>query len=183
MNSKDLCLIDYLPELCRGGFTALKIEGRNKSSYYVANTVRIYREAMDAYFAEGAAYHCQNRWHEELSKISHREYTAGFAEGQAAESSMRYSYGGYIRNYDFTAIIRGKREDMLLLEQRNHIGIGDELEIIFPNGSNTFFQVGKIYDEGGLSLSVANHPRQLIAIPYGSDLEINQPLIVRRPVK
>jgi putative protease len=183
MNSKDLCLLDDIPRLCDGRFSALKIEGRNKSAYYVANAVRVYRAAIDAYHAEGDEYYCRDAWHAELAKISHRQYTRAFADGPAEASAMRYDDGGYIRNYDFCAIIRKKRHGMLVLEQRNHIGIGDKLEIIFPDGSNAFFSAEHIYDQEGIPLQAARHPRELISIPYPFTREIKPPLIVRRPVK
>lgn len=183
MNSKDLCLLDDIPRLCDGSFTALKIEGRNKSAYYVASTVRIYRTAIDACVTDGEAYYCRNAWHEELDKISYRQYTRAFAEGPATASSIRYNDGGYIRNYDFCAVVREKRGDMLILEQRNHIGIGDRLEIIFPDGSNEAFYVRHIYDQKGLRKNTACHPREMICIPYDSARKIEPPLIVRRLVK
>ena len=164
MNSRDLCLIDYIPQLCSGQFASLKIEGRNKSAYYVANAVRIYRAAIDAYAADPNHYSCDPQWHQELAKISHREYTAAFAEGQAASSSMRYDDGGYIREYDFTAIIKEISDSMLLLEQRNHIAVGDQLEIICPDGKNIPLTAVKIFDEDGVPLSAARHPRQLSLI-------------------
>ena len=183
MNSRDLCLIDYIPQLCSGQFASLKIEGRNKSAYYVANAVRIYRAAIDAYAANPNHYSCDPQWHQELAKISHREYTAAFAEGQAASSSMRYDDGGYIREYDFTAIIKEISDSMLLLEQRNHIAVGDQLEIICPDGKNIPLTAVKIFDEDGVPLSAARHPRQLIQIPNPGLPGLKPPLIVRRPVK
>ena len=183
MNSRDLCLIDYIPQLCSGQFASLKIEGRNKSAYYVANAVRIYRAAIDAFTADPDGYACDPRWRQELAKISHREYTAAFAEEQAGASSMRYEDGGYIRDYDFTAIIREMNDDMLLLEQRNHIAVGDALEIICPDGSNIPLVATQIYDEYGVPLAAARHPRQLVRIPNPGLTALSTPLIVRRPVK
>ncbi len=183
MNSRDLCLLDYIPQLCSGNFASLKIEGRNKSAYYVANAVRIYRAAIDA-FAAGPEHYCPNPlWQQDLAKISHREYTAAFAEGPAAASSMRYEDGGYIRGYDFTAVVKEIRKDMLLLEQRNHIAVGDQLEIICPDGSNIPLRAEKIFDEYGVPLAAARHPRQLILLPNPGLGDLQPPLIVRRPVK
>ncbi len=183
MNSKDLCLLDYIPALCQSGFAGLKIEGRNKSAYYVANAVRIYRAAIDAYCADPAGYHCQESWPEELTKISHREYTDAFAQHNPGAESMRYEDGGYVRGYDFTAVLKEKQGDKLVLEQRNHIGIGDELEILLPGSANIGFNVQHIYDEDGLPLTAARHPRQIITIPAEIEEDIACPLIVRRPAK
>ncbi|MBQ1501396.1 MAG: U32 family peptidase C-terminal domain-containing protein [Firmicutes bacterium] len=183
MNSRDLCLLAYIPTLCRGGFSSLKIEGRNKSAYYVANCVRVYRAALDAYAADPEHYVCDPRWYEELQKVSHRRYTEAFAEGPAAASSMRYDDGGYVRGYDFAAVLRKAEAGSLLLEQRNHIAIGDELEIILPDGGSISVPVGEIYDEDGLPLAAANHPRQLVRIPFASQWELDAPLILRRPAR
>lgn len=183
MNSRDLCLLDYIPQLCSGSFASLKIEGRNKSAYYVANAVRIYRAAIDAFAAAPEHYYPNPLWQQELAKISHRGYTAAFAEGPAAAASIRYEDGGYIRGYDFTAVIKEICKDMLLLEQRNYIAVGDQLEIICPDGSNIPLHAEKIFDEYGVPLAAARHPRQLIQIPNPGLGDLQPPLIVRRPVK
>lgn len=183
MNSRDLCLIDYIPELCSGRFASLKIEGRNKSAYYVANAVRIYRAAIDAYAADPRHYACDPLWRQELAKISHRQYTAAFAEGAAGAESMRYDDGGYVRGYDFTAIVREINAQQLLLEQRNHFAPGDQLEIICPDGRNIPLTVDQLCDESGLPLAAARHPRQLIRMPNPGLSQLQPPLIVRRPVK
>ena len=183
MNSRDLCLIDYIPELCSGRFASLKIEGRNKSAYYVANAVRIYRAAIDAYATDPQHYACDPLWRQELAKISHRQYTAAFAEGAAGAESMRYDDGGYVRGYDFAAIVREINAQQLLLEQRNHFAPGDQLEIICPDGRNSPLTVDQLCDESGLPLAAARHPRQLIRMPNPGLSQLQPPLIVRRPVK
>ena len=183
MNSKDLCLIRQIPRLCGGGFASLKIEGRNKSAYYVANCVRIYRAALDAYAADPEHYCLDPLWEEELSKISHRSYTQAFAEGITGWESQRYDDGGYIRGYDFTAIVRDICPGYLLLEQRNHIAAGDKLEIILPDGTFRSLPAEHIYDENGLPLKAANHPHQLVKVPFANSGGMSPPLIVRRPVR
>ena len=183
LNSRDLCLIDHIPQLCDGNFAALKIEGRNKSIYYVANVVRTYRAAIDAFFDERDKYFCREEWKEELAKVSHRQYTSAFAVSEADDSSMRYHSSGYVRGYDFCAIVSGFNEGMLHLQQRNHIALGEELEIIFPDGSNSRFTASQIFDQDGLPLDAARHPKETILIPYMPEREIRTPLVVRRPAK
>jgi U32 family peptidase len=181
MNSKDLCLLAQIPRLCSSGFAALKIEGRNKSAYYVASVTRIYRAAIDAYNREGADYYCRDEWGQELARVSHRAYTEAFATSKATADSMRYADGGYLRAYDFTAVLHGAAEGMLLLEQRNQIKLGDELEILLPDGGNIMLRAERIFDQEGRALLAASHPRQMIRIPGVIDPRWPLPLIVRRP--
>lgn len=183
MNSRDLCLLDHIPEIISGGFASLKIEGRNKSAYYVANCVRIYRAALDAYAADPQHFMVDPAWHEELAKVSHRCYTEAFAKGAAGAESMRYDDGGYVRGYDFTAIVHGYENGYLQLEQRNHIAVGDELEIILPDASHVTVPVAKIYDEDGLPVAAANHPHQRIRIPFAGKIDGEFPLIARRQAR
>ena len=179
MNSKDLCLLPSLPEIVACGISSLKIEGRNKSAYYAANVTRIYRAALDAIAAEGEAYYMRPEWMEELQKVSHREYTEGFAHGKPDASTMRYENSGYEREQDFCAIVLGVDSRGLLMEQRNKITLGDELEIILPNGSNNTVIINEMYDYlSDKQIESAPHPKQKIIIP--ADLKTETPLIARR---
>lgn len=180
MNSKDLCLIDRVPALVRAGFASWKIEGRNKSAYYVANTVRIYRQALDCYLQEGAAYYTRPEWREELEKISHREYTENFALHQPDEKDFRYQSSQNSRGWDFAAVLHACKEGRLWLEQRNYFQIGDCLEVILPDGSNRLLPVSAIYDEEDQPLDAARHPKQSVSIPFAGELDCSQPLICRR---
>lgn len=183
LNSKDLCLIDLIPELMQTNINAWKIEGRNKSAYYVANTVRVYRAALNSFMDERENYICRPVWREELSKISHRDYTTGFAQGRAGEESFRYQDGGYIRDYDFVAVILKQEAGWLHLEQRNHFLPGDKLEILLPGGDNQVLAVEAIYNQHHQRLDAARHPQQKLLLPYvGPDLPLH-PLICRRSVR
>lgn len=183
LNSRDLCLIDLIPELAAAGIGAWKIEGRNKSAYYVANTVRVYRAALDAYLAEGEDYACRPAWREELRKISHRDYTTGFALGQPGADAFRYPDGGYIRGYDFAAIILAQEAGWLHLEQRNHFQPGDRLEILLPDGGNQDLIVEAVYDRQQQRLDAARHPRQRLLLPYAGPELPPHPLICRRAAR
>lgn len=180
MNSKDLCLIDRVPELVEAGFSSWKIEGRNKSAYYVANTVRVYRQALDCYLREGEAYSARPGWREELEKISHREYTENFALHQPDEKDFRYQSSQSSRGWDFAAVLHDCKDGRLWLEQRNYFQIGDELELILPDGSNRLLPINAIYDEEGQALDAARHPKQKVSIPFSGKLDCSQPLICRR---
>ena len=180
MNSKDLCLIDRIPELVQGGFSSWKIEGRNKSAYYVANTVRVYRQALNAYQQEGEEYQTRPQWREELEKISHREYTENFALHEPGEHDFRYHSSANSRDWDFAAVLHDCHDGRLWLEQRNHFVPGDSLELLLPDGGNMLFPVTAIYDEEGQELDAARHPKQRISIPYAGQLDCYFPLICRR---
>ena len=179
-NSRDLCLLPYLPQLIRGGFTSWKIEGRNKSAYYVANVVRIYKAALNCYLKEPDNWLCRNEWMEELEKVSHRQYTSNFAMGQPDADSLRYFDSQPVRNYDFAAVALSWDNGLLKLEQRNHIVPGDEIDVLLPDGCLWSFLVKELFDEEGRRIASANHPRQLIYIPCVPPPDIQMPLICRR---
>ena len=178
MNSKDLCLLRLLPELAAAGISSLKIEGRNKSVYYVANVTRIYRAALDALFAEKEKYYLRPEWQEELTKISHREYTEGFALGKPNQTAQRYAKGDYLRGYDFCGVVNQISDGLLHIEQRNNLRLGDELEILLPDATNLCLTLARMFDEEGNPIEVAPHPLQKITVP--SDLFFNVPAIIRR---
>ena len=179
-NSRDLCLLPYLPHLIRGRFTSWKIEGRNKSAYYVANVVRIYREALNSYLKEPGNWLCRSEWLQELEKVSHRQYTSNFAISQPDADSYRYFDGQPVRNYDFAAVALSWDNGLLKLEQRNHIVPGDEIEVLLPDGGLWTITVKEIFDEEGRRIASANHPRQFFFIPCTPPPAIQLPLICRR---
>jgi len=180
MNSRDLCLLEYIPKLCTSGIASLKIEGRNKSAYYVANCVRVYRAALDAWAADPEKFALDPLWMQELEKVSHRGYTDAFAQGQAGSASIRSEHGGYIRGYDFAAIAHEAEGNRLWLEQRNYFAAGDELELILADGRNIALPVNKMQDEDGEPITVANHPKQRVSVefPFGGELPL--PLLARK---
>lgn len=183
MNSRDLCLIGRVRELMEGGFTAWKIEGRNKSAYYAANTTRIYRAAIDAYLQDPLNYAEQQSWRQELTKLSHRGYTEGFAMTKPDQQAYRYQDGNYIRSYDFAAILWEADGDMLRLEQRNYFRLEDTLEILLPDGQNISFIVRELFDELSAPLAAANHPRQMLRVRADLPLRLAGPLVCRRAVE
>lgn len=166
MNSKDLCLLEYLPEIISAGVDSLKIEGRMKSPYYVANTVRIYRAAIDAYCADPAGYQCLSEWREELTKVSHRDYTTGFALGKPGADAHRYEDGGYLRNYSFVGLVRDQDEDYIWVEQRHKINLGDRLEMITPVGDVYEWQVERLVDKDRNPITSTPHAQMLYGIPW-----------------
>ena len=189
MNSKDLCLLPILPQIIQSGVTALKIEGRNKSAYYVANTVRIYRQALDAAWnANGQFASMQEEWLSELAKASYREYTLGFAAETPDADMQRYEDAALLRGYDFVATLEELQPNRLRLRQRNHVQPGDTLEILLPGGRNINHTVTLLTDIDFNPLAAANHPHRDFYIP--SDQQTLEqladsplPLIVRRAAR
>ena len=182
MNAKDMCLLNLLKQVLDTGTSALKIEGRNKSAYYVANITRIYREAIDKAFEEGDNFYVRQDWIDELAKVSHRDYSSGFALNSPTEKDQRYEDNSYIREYDFAAILKAVEKGYFVLEQRNNLKIGDEIEILLPDGNNLTLTINEIIGEDGEKKESAPHPKEIIRVPYDKNMykKIPLPLIVRR---
>jgi putative protease len=140
-NSKDLCLLEFIPELVASGVDSLKIEGRMKGIHYLASVVRVYREALDRYCEAPDSYRFQPELLDELHKISHRGYTTGFFFGRPAESDREY-HSRYIRNYDFVGIVDEVGHDgEVVVEVRNRITSRDALEFIGRGISSNLFRL------------------------------------------
>jgi putative protease len=166
-NSKDLCLLEHIPELVETGVNSFKIEGRMKSVYYAAVVVKAYRDAIDSYCADPLAYRLQSKWREELNKISHREYTQGFYYKKTGSEDQIYGSSSYIQPYDFIGLVRSydPKTKTALVEQRNRFMVGDEVEIIQP-GKDYFQQrITAITNEAGEMIDTAPHPQQMVRIP------------------
>lgn len=174
MNSKDLCMIEHIPQVIGSGLTSLKIEGRMKSAYYVATVVKAYREAIDAWYKDPGKYQeNKGKWLEELSKASHREFTTGFYFKEADGGLQIYDNSSYIRDYDFVGLVLDydPKSGVATVQQRNRMFVGDSIEVTGP-GRDYFVQtIEWMKDEDGNSIQSAPHPQQVIRMP------------VRQPVK
>ncbi len=165
-NSKDLCMIRYIPELVAGGLDSLKIEGRIKSIFYVAAVTGAYRKAIDAYYKEGTDWVFRDSWLDEIGKASHRLYTTGFYFGKPDEGDQNYESSQYIRDYVFTGLVKDYDPETQLatVEQRNKMSLGDTIEIAGP-GIETFTQtLDFMEDEDGITLKSAPHAQQILRI-------------------
>ncbi len=172
-NSKDLCLIGHLPEIIESGITSLKIEGRMKSSYYVATIVKAYREALDAYIADPDGYSLDPAWLDEMSKASHREYTTGFFEGKPTGKEQIYESSSYIREYDFVGLVTSYDEitGIATIEQRNRFVVGDELEVVSPKGPYRIHKVASMKNVDGENIEAAPHPQMTVYMPMDVPVE------------
>lgn len=172
-NSKDLCMIHAVDKLIESGLDSLKIEGRMKSVYYVANIVRAYREAIDTYYRDPENFVYNPEWFAEIKKVSHREFTDGFYENKPSEESQLYGSSAYIRSYDFVGVVKSydAESGMAVIEQRNNFRVGDALEIIGPDYYQSEMVVTSILNEKGESIEVAPHAQQLVQVKMPEPVE------------
>lgn len=172
-NSKDLCLIEHIPELVEAGVSSLKLEGRMKSVYYVAAVVATYRKAIDAYYKEKENYKFREEWKEELEKISHRPYTTGFAFNDANEDSQAYDKSQPVQPYDFIGMIKEYDEETKTakVQQRNHFKVGEIIECLSPSGEVFPLKIGKLTNEDGDEVEKAPHPLEMLTMEAERKLE------------
>lgn len=163
-NSRDLCMIQYIPELIQSGIKSLKVEGRMKSSYYVATVIRAYRMAMDSYLADPANYRFKNEWLEEVGKASHREFGTGFFFGKPDSSGQIYETSSYVRDFAFIGMVLDydPHTGLATVEQRNKMVVGDEIEIIGPNKEMFTQRIEKLWNDQGEEIDAAPHPQQIV---------------------
>lgn len=166
LNSKDLCLIDQIPQLIQAGASSLKIEGRMKSVYYAAAATAAYRKAIDAYYAEGDAFRVRREWREELEKISHRPYTTGFALGNPDHSAQAYARSQPEQPYDFVGLVLGWDPDTKIarIQQRNHFKTMETLECLSPEGEVFPLTIGKMTNAEGMTVLSAPHPLEIVTM-------------------
>ena len=173
MNSKDLCLLPYLPEVMACGVDSLKIEGRMKSVHYAASVTKAYRAAIDSYVKDPQNFVVRQEWREELAKVSHRPYTTGFAFGRPTAEDQVYGTSSYEQNSDFVGLVRDydAATGYALVEQRNNMKCGQELEIFPPQGDGWRQELRDMQDEDGEPITVAPHPQQLVHIRMARPVE------------
>lgn len=177
MNSKDLCMLNYIPELIEAGVDSFKIEGRVKSEYYVATVINQYRKAIDDYYEDLDRYiynRDNNVYLDEIKKVSHRDFTTAFFFGDVKNASLTYDNSSYIRLYDFVAKVLDYDEDkkLMKLQERNKFSIGDEVEIFGPKFYDKF-TIEKIYDENMQEVDNINTPMKEAYLPYDKKVQYN----------
>ncbi|MDR5658111.1 U32 family peptidase [Serpentinicella sp. ANB-PHB4] len=174
MNSKDLCMIEYIPQIIQSGINSLKIEGRMKTSYYVAVVVRAYRMAIDAYYEDPNSWHFKQDWLHEIKTVSHRDLTTGFYLNKPDHTDHIYdSNKSYVRGYQFIGLVLDydKETQIATIEQRNRFYSSDEIEIIGPGKVQYKTKVGEMTDKEGNVVEVAPHPKQILKIKVPFDLK------------
>ncbi len=178
-NSKDLCMIEHIPEIINSGITSLKIEGRVKNELYVATVVKAYREALDSYYADPENYQFKSEWLDELKNISHRRYTTGFYMGKPTGNEQVYDSSTYIQEYITVAVVKEYNPETkeAILEQRNRFFKGDQVEFITPGEKISKYKIEYMCDKDENEVEVAPHPKQIIKIK--TDIPLTEYSIVR----
>ncbi len=169
-NSKDMCMIEHIPELIESGIKSFKIEGRVKTEFYVATVVGAYRRAIDEYLKNPDEYKFNPKWLDELSKVSNRGYTTGFWFNKPDLSSQNTTDGGYIRTYDLAALFEKIENGKCVFLQKNKLSVGDEVEIMLPNDEPFSFTIDKMWDENDKEIDTAPHPMQIFKLNLNKEL-------------
>jgi U32 family peptidase len=181
-NTKDMCMIRYTPEIIESGINSFKIEGRMKTAYYVATTVRAYRMAIDEYVKDPKNWKFNPMWLEELKKGSHRHFSTGFYLDKTTTEDQNYESASYVRNYDFIGVVRGHDEKtgLPIVEQRNRMFVGDKIEIIGPHKETMHATILEMYNEEGEPIESAPHAKQIVKMKL--DVEVEEYYMLRKPI-
>ena len=165
-NSKDLCMIEHIPELIESGISSLKIEGRVKTAFYVATVIGAYRREIDRYFEDPENYKFNPDELKELCKVSHRPYTTGFYFGKPGADAQVYESSSYIRDYELIGIVKSydAQTGRMTITQRNRFFEGDVIEIMQPMKPYITIKVEDMRDEEGNHITVAPHAEQIVTI-------------------
>lgn len=177
-NSKDLCMIEYIPEMIEAGIDSFKIEGRMKTALYVATVARTYRKAIDDYLESEEKYRANLDWYRaEIAKCTYRQFTTGFYFGKPDENTQIYDNNTYVNEYIYLGIVEEIADapsafpadtgleaetQLVRIEQRNKFCVGDTIEIMKPSGDNVATKVEAMYNEAGEAVESCPHSKQLI---------------------
>ena len=169
-NSRDLCMIEHIPDLLKAGVDSLKIEGRMKTALYVASVARAYRQALDDYFESEELYESRiPEYQDAIRKCTYRRFTTGFYYGRPDESAMVYDSNTYVNEAVFLGIVEEiTPEGRARIMQRNKFSVGDRIEIMKPDGRDIPIIVKSMYNQSGERVVSAPHPKEII------DLELVQ---------
>jgi len=190
-NSKDLCMVDKIPDLVSAGINSFKVEGRMKTNLYVAVTARTYREAIDDYFESVEKYESKiEHYKEEISACTMRDFTRGFYYGKPSEEDQIYDNNTYIRNAVYMGRVDNVNEDgSISIMQKNKFSVGDEIEVMLYDGKNLKTKVSRIVDEYGRDAESAPHPKENLKVwlevidgdskPNGIGTQIEAGMILR----
>ena len=182
-NSKDLCMIDHIPELIEAGIDSFKIEGRMKTALYVAVVARTYRKAIDDYLKDEKLYRENLPYYrEQIAKWTYRQFTTGFFFGKPTHETQIYDSNTYVKEYTYLGIITGQNSEGLYgLEQRNKFSVGETIEVMKPDGRDLSVNVLRICDEEGSDMESCPHPKQRIYVDLG--IELSDQDLLRRAEK
>lgn len=173
MSSKDLCMIEHIPEMIEAGVDSLKIEGRMKTVHYVATVVNTYRKVIDAYCEDPEGYVFKQEWMDEILKAANRPVTTAFYFGSPTEQDQIFGVPPKMAKYDFAGLVLDydEKTGIATIEQRNHFAVGSEVEFFGPKRDNFIQKVEELWDEEGNPITEANRAMQKVKMR------------VRQPVK
>ena len=171
-NSKDLCMIEHIPELMEAGVDSFKIEGRMKTALYVAVTARTYRKAIDDFNQDPEVYRKNLGWYkEEIGKCTCRQFSTGFYFGKPGKAGQIYENSTYIKNYTYLGTVEEvSRDGLCRIEQKNKFSVGDVIQVMKPDGRNLAATVKGIFNEDGKAQESAPHAKQALWVDLGAEL-------------
>lgn len=172
-NSKDLCMIEHIPDLIEAGIDSYKIEGRMKTALYVATVARTYRKAINDYLESPEKYQENMPWYlDQISNCTYRQFTTGFFYGKPTNETQIYDNNTYEKGYTYLGFAGPKNEEgMYRIEQRNKFSVGEEIEVMKPNGDNIVVTVKRMMDEKGQEMESCPHPQQVFYVDLGVELD------------
>lgn len=184
-NSRDLCMVDHIPEMVEAGIDSFKIEGRMKNALYVANAARTYRIAIDEYFEDPDKYESRKDWYREaISDCTYRQFTTGFFFGKPGADSQIYGGNTYDKGSTYLGMVLDMDEQgRVLFEQRNKFVVGDEIEIMKPDGRDIKAVVAALHTPEGESREGAPHPKERLWITFCEIPDIEVGDILKRREK
>ncbi len=176
-NSKDLCMIEHIPDMIEAGIDSLKIEGRMKNALYVATVARTYRIALDDLARGRNIYESHMDWyHEQIRDCTFRPFTTGFFYGKPGTDAQIYDSNTYERNYIYIGCVQGIKQidtcQYIEIEQKNKFSVGDEIEVMRPDGENAVTVVDEILDENGTPVQSAPHPQKKLYLKLRTTADI-----------
>ena len=172
-NSKDLCMIEHIPELIDAGIDSLKIEGRMKTALYVATVARTYRKALDDYQKDPELYRKNMPWYlDQISNCTYRQFTTGFFFGKPDSESQIYDSNTYIKEYTYLGIVGEVKDGLIQIEQRNKFSVGETIEIMKPDGRNVEAKVVRIVNQDGEEQENATHPKQILFVELSEQADV-----------
>ena len=172
-NSKDLCMIEHIPELIDAGIDSLKIEGRMKTALYVATVARTYRKALDDYQKDPELYRKNMPWYlDQISNCTYRQFTTGFFFGKPDSESQIYDSNTYIKEYTYLGIVGEVKDGLIQIEQRNKFSVGETIEIMKPDGRNVEAKVVRIVNQDGEEQENAPHPKQILFVELSEQADV-----------
>ena len=179
MNSKDMCMIEHIPDLVKAGISSFKIEGRAKSAYYTSVVTNAYRQAIDGYLKNPVDTYKPEQWIiDEMYKMSSREYCTGFYYGHPTENAQIYYDGGYKRDWSVMAEVIDYRDGRVYARQRNRIFDGDTLEVLQRGEKPYDISINDLRDESGEKIEKAPHP--MMVFSFESKTEIPKDALLRK---